>query len=240
MKQMPDDHQMPDSIIVHDFTAHGGSPTATPGRRRRVSPESKLRFVLHVGLIDIEPAIWRRLETADITLFKLDQILRLAFDWPDAEAHLFDTPLGFFSDAQHGLNQRGFADHIGDQRRVRMHDLFPDTQADRSITYTYDVDNERWQHRCHCEAILEADLNRRLPRCLAAAGRPPFLEIGGAHAYQDFLNALRDPQDPRHGEAQTIWNDFWPPDSDPATVDAQAIDVILHRYTLGMARGQIF
>ena len=238
---MPDDNTPePDNIIVHDFTAHLKSSATTPGRRRRVSSEQSLRFVLHISLNDIDPPVWRRIETADITLFKLDQILRLAFDWPDEETHLFDTSLGFFSGAGHDLNNRGYADHIGDQRRVRLHDLFPDTEEDRSLTYIYDVDTERWQHRCRCETILKADRTRRLPRCLDAAGRPPFLQIGGAEGYQDFIDALLDPHDPRHEDARDIWDDFWPPDSDPAEIDAQAIDMTLHRYALGMARGQIF
>jgi len=67
---------------VFDF----GAPKA---RKRRPKP-SNLLYQFKITLLDIEPAIWRRIQVPDCTLTDLHEYIQAAFGWENYHLHQFE------------------------------------------------------------------------------------------------------------------------------------------------------
>ena len=94
--------------------------------------------------------------------------------------------------------------------------MLEDTGA-RTIQYVYDFGDD-WDHSIRIERVYEAAPGMTYPRLLKATGACPPEDVGGAWGYEEFLEALTDPDHEQH-EDMVHWSggDF---DAEDAGIDS--------------------
>ena len=150
-------------------------------------------YRLKVTLRRSRPPIWRRVEvSADVTLFKLHQILQIVMGWTDSHLHQFERGNTYYGepDPEFGMQRQN-------ERRVQLAEVLRKPK-DR-MHYEYDF-GDGWDHDVVLESITLAGPGDPLPRVLAGKGACPPEDVGGLGGYYDFLEALRDPKHPEHDD----------------------------------------
>ncbi|MGH9866979.1 MAG: plasmid pRiA4b ORF-3 family protein [Candidatus Polarisedimenticolia bacterium] len=174
-------------------------------------------YKLKVTLQDSRPPIWRRFEVpADVTLFKLHQILQLVMGWTDSHLHQFrrgETLYGE-SDPEFGIRRRN-------EKRVRLAEVLLKPK-DRMV-YEYDF-GDGWQHDIVLEDTPSPEPRVRYPRVLAGKRACPPEDIGGMWGFYGFLEAIRDPKHPEHEEML----EWWGSDFNPEEFDVEEVNLVLH------------
>jgi len=84
-----------------------------------------------------------------------------------------------------------------DERKYRLGDLVPGERS--QFAYNYDF-GDYWQHVLVIEKTLPPQEGIRYPVCLAGARACPPEDVGGISGYDNFLQALKDPDHPEHQE----------------------------------------
>ena len=186
------------------------------GKNGALAPEI---YQIKVTLLDTSPPIWRRLLVpSDLNLAQLHDVLQVAMGWEDGHLHEFRAggrrfgppdPVDQFS-----------ADDVGDERKVRVFDLFGRTGA--KALYTYDF-GDTWEHSIILEKRLPVAPNMVYPRCTDGQLACPPEDCGGIPGFYDLLDALRDPT---HEEYQEM-RDWVDDDYDPEVFSIEAVNRIL-------------
>lgn len=182
------------------------APEPTPAPRRATAPVAALE--LEVTLLDMEPAVWRRVVVpASISLRDLHDVLQVAMGWDDAHLYQFtvgDTDYGDVEDMEDlGNVDTKLADLVG---------------PGDTLGYTYDF-GDSWEHAVRVLGTTTAGG----PHCLDGGGACPPEDCGGAPGYEHLLEVLADPAHPEHDElAEWIGRPV-----DPAAFDPEAADTAL-------------
>ena len=135
-------------------------------------------YQLHVSLLAISPAIWRRLLVrSDTTLADLHYTLQIAFDWSDSHLHRFVIHGKAYGIAQPG--GIGFAD---DPRQIRLCDL--GLRINTRFHYEYDF-GDLWRHQLRLERLQPLEDTRTYPACSGGARAAPLEDCGGPWAFLD-------------------------------------------------------
>ena len=168
---------------------------------------------LKITLEDVEPQVLRRIEVPlAIRLDRLHATLQVALGWTNS--HLWELRAG---ETGWGIPDRDWGDGPHDAAKARLIDVLEDTGR-RSLTYLYDF-GDGWEHTVRIERVVAAEPGVLYPRLVEAKGRCPPEDIGGPPGYEEFLEAIADPEHERHDEI-TEWHSA---DFDPANVDVVAI-----------------
>ena len=61
-----------------------------PKTPKRQLKKSKFLYQFRITLLDIKPAIWRRIQVRDCTLTAFHEAIQTAFGWLDYHLHEFD------------------------------------------------------------------------------------------------------------------------------------------------------
>jgi hypothetical protein len=148
---------------------------------------------IHVQLDDIEPPIWRRLlAPLDTTLADLHYILQAAMGWTDSHLHDFNVGGLTYGDADLLGGERNEDEpRIYDAHEVRLRDF--GYEPGTSFTYTYDY-GDGWRHTVTLEALVVAKPAPKTSTCLDGARCCPPEDVGGPHAYAEFLRVLFSPE----------------------------------------------
>jgi hypothetical protein len=180
----------------------------------------RLIYRLHIQLLEVRPAIWRRIEIrANATFWALHVAIQNAMGWTDSHLHDFELP-----NADGGEpTWIGMPDIDDEEWREVRTDY--DERLDRWLhdpgelfNYNYDY-GDRWCHEIRIEAIEAAPPRIRYPRCLAGERACPPEDVGGVSGYETFLEAIADPSHEEH-EMYATWigRKFDPERFDPAKV----------------------
>jgi hypothetical protein len=152
-------------------------------------------YQIQVTLDGIHPPIGRRiLVPGNITLLKLHDILQIVMGWEDYHLHMFTIEgsiygnprddeygdLGTLDEASFTLNQVVY----GEKQR---------------FTYEYDF-GDSWDHTLLVEKISPPEEGIRYPVCLKGKRACPPEDVGGMWGYENFLEAIRDPNHDEHEE----------------------------------------
>lgn len=97
----------------------------------------------------------------------------------------------------------GFYDGPMDAKKLTLEKLLNQTGT-RTIQYVYDFGDD-WDHNIRIERVNEAMPGMTYPRLLKAAGACPPEDVGGAWGYEEFLEALADPDHEQH-EDMVRWS----------------------------------
>lgn len=175
-------------------------------------------FQIKITLRDSNPPIWRRVLLAeDTTLARLHYIVQDAMGWYDSHLHHF-----MVGDVYYGIPDEDPYYEGRDERRVTLGDVAPN-QGD-GFVYEYDF-GDSWEHLILVEKILPHDPTRQLPFCLEGARACPPEDVGGIWGYENFLEALDDPDHNDHDlYLEWIGGDF-----DPDEFDLGSINKILKK-----------
>jgi Plasmid pRiA4b ORF-3-like protein len=139
-------------------------------------PPAVAVYQLHASLLEISPAIWRRLLVrSDTTIADLHYILQIAFDWTDSHLHRFVIYGKDYGIAQ--LGGIGFADN---PHQLRLCDLR--LRINGRFRYEYDF-GDLWQHQLRLERILPLEHTGRYPSCTGGARAAPPEDCGGPWAF---------------------------------------------------------
>ena len=109
---------------------------------------------------------------------------------------------------------RGYG--VLDEQRFTLAQVAPG--AGGSFEYEYDF-GDSWQHIIDVEGIGEPAADVSVPRCLEGERSCPPEDVGGIWGYQEFLEALRDADHPKH-----TTNVEWIGDFDPERFDVQSVN----------------
>ena len=176
---------------------------------------ARLRIILN----DVEPMPMRHIEVPlKIRLDRLHEVIQAAMGWTDT--HLYEFRVG---DAGWGEpDPDGIYDGPMDAKKITLEKLLDQT-ATRTIQYVYDFGDD-WDHSIRIERVNEAAPGITYPRLLKATGACPPEDVGGAWGYEEFLEALADPEHEQH-EDMVRWSggDF---DAEDAGIDS-----IVERFT---------
>jgi len=175
-------------------------------------------YQLKVTLQEIQPPIWRRiLVWEDATLTQLHRILQIVMGWEDYHLHQFEIGRRIYSvpDPDDDLYER----KVIDESRVRLREVVP--RVGTGFEYLYDF-GDSWRHDLLLEAIVLPDPGTPYPRCLAGERRTPPEDVGGLPGYEDYLEALADPEHKEH-ENVLRWRGPFDPEVFPLTAVNQQL-----------------
>lgn len=156
----------------------------------RPAPSIPTRLVVRIDLLDVEPAIWRRLELAsDLTLADVHHVLQASMGWSDSHLHQFIQG----TDRDHRVNpfvtdveveQGGEGVREGD---VRLDQVL--VEIGDVLYYDYDF-GDGWEHRLLVEEVVQAADSAPRARLLDGARACPPEDCGGVPGYEQLLAAL--------------------------------------------------
>jgi len=190
-----------------------------------MSNKSNQIYQIKVTLDDTHPPIWRRiLVPAHTTLLKLHDILQIVMGWEDYHLHMFTIEGSIYGDPAN--NEYGDLGTI-DEANYKLSQVI--YQEGQRLSYEYDF-GDSWDHTLLVEKILPPQEGVRYPLCLKGKRACPPEDVGGVWGYENFLEAIRDPNHDDHEEYLTwIGGKF-----DPEAFDLEEVNTRLRR----MGRGR--
>lgn len=133
-------------------------------------------YQLHVLLLKISPAIWRRvLVPSDQSLADLHHILQIVMGWDDTHLHRF-----LIHGKTHGISREGGLCFSSNPKQIRLSDLH--LRIKERFLYEYDFE-AFWQHQIRLENILPFSSTKTYPRCIGGVRQAPPEWCNGPLAY---------------------------------------------------------
>jgi hypothetical protein len=164
----------------------------------RPPTKADFRCQFKITLLDIKPAIWRRIQVPDCTLAELHEYIQGAFGWENYHLHLFEidgmkygqpAPKEFDTDLDYE-----------DEAQVVLSGLLPKSAKQVRWIYEYDF-GDCWRHEVLFEGFPPADPKAKCPLCLEGERACPPEDVGGTTwGYEEYLEAMADPDHERHDE----------------------------------------
>ena len=168
---------------------------------------------LRITLDDVRPQVLRRIKVPlAIRLDRLHLAIQAAIGWTNS--HLFEIRA---RDTGWGLSSPDWGDGPLDARKANLFQLIEETGV-KSVKYLYDF-GDGWEHTVRIERIAPAANGQSYPRLVETKGRCPLEDIGGPYGYQEFLEALSDPDHERREEFEE-WTHMT---FDPNVVDTRKL-----------------
>ena len=167
----------------------------TSASKARRPPAQPIQiYDLHVELLDVTPAIWRRLLVPDwMTLDQFHHILQFAMGWTNSHLHRF-----VIGGMQYGIPEDEWPElDFTDDRLVTLRSCLG--TSIREFGYEYDF-GDGWMHSVEVKGVGPADKLHRYPACIGGANACPPEDVGGPPGYAAFLEAIRDSSHPDHEE----------------------------------------
>jgi hypothetical protein len=168
---------------------------------------------LKITLDDVEPKVVRRVEVPlSIRLDRLHAALQAALGWTNG--HLWEFRIG---ETGWGLPDKDWGDGPNDASKTTLIGVIKDTGAKR-LAYLYDF-GDGWEHTIKIEYIVAPEPGASYPKLVEATGRCPPEDVGGPPGYEEFLEAVADPNHERHAEIK----EWFHADFDPKVVNVAII-----------------
>ncbi|NJN73587.1 MAG: plasmid pRiA4b ORF-3 family protein [Limnothrix sp. RL_2_0] len=159
----------------------------------------------------MRPPIWRRVQVrSDATLGHLHWVIQLAMGWTHSHLHSFSV-----QGVEYGtlMSDLGFDElDMCNEQPVKLSTII--TGEKFKFFYTYDF-GDSWEHEVLVEKVLTTETNIDYPICIKAKRACPPEDCGGTWGYQEFLEAIKEPEHPLH-ESLLEWVDgsFDPDDAE--------------------------
>jgi len=156
---------------------------------------------LKITLKDVKPPVWRRvLVRDDITFYKLHRIIQHAMGW--FESHLYEFRLGEMIIGEKD-DDWDFYDRyeVKSAKRIKLSSM--NFAPKDKFRYVYDF-GDNWRHDIVVEKVFDPEEGVKYPVCIGGKRNCPPEDVGGPWGYEDFLEAIQDPQHPEH-ESMLEW-----------------------------------
>lgn len=180
---------------------------------QQASDDKAAVYRIKITLQDTDPVIWRRIETKDVTLEKLHEVIQTAMGWTNSHLHQFEIAGTRY---MHPRFMMGDFDDMGaiDYSGIRISDLVSQHGSKLRMGYEYDF-GDGWQHAVVLEKVTESETGAKYPRCIDGARACPPEDVGGVYGFADYVAAITNPHHSEHDELLE-WNGPF----DPAQFDA--------------------
>jgi hypothetical protein len=171
-------------------------------------------FQLRLVLVDVTPAVWRRLLLpGSVRLDKLHRMFQAAMGWENHHLHYFE---------------------IGGDRFGTQFDDFPEGEldekdatvlraigAERRFFYEYDF-GDSWTHEVVVESLSRLPLGLKFGVCVDGQNACPPEDCGGPPGYADLLEVLANPAHDEHEHMRSwVGGPFDPEEFDLALANAR-------------------
>lgn len=179
---------------------------------RRVSGHREAVYRFKIKLQDADPAIWRRIETKDLTLEKLHELIQTAMGWTNSHMHQFEFAGARYTDQRFMVNDFddfGAISYSG----MRVSDLVAKHGAKLRMGYEYDF-GDGWQHEVTLEKVIDSEPGISYPRCIDGERACPPEDVGGVYGFADYVAAIMNPNHSAHVELLEWNGPFDPADFD--------------------------
>ena len=196
----------------------GFNPPKTVKRRLT---KSDLLYQFKITLLDIKPAIWRRIQVPDCTLVELHEYIQAAFGWWNYHLHQFEIDGVPYS--QPAPDGDDFGLDFEDETQVVLSKLLPKSAKRTRWIYEYDF-GDGWQHEVLFEGFPPSDPKAKYPLCLEGERACPPEDCGGPWGYADYLAAIADPEHEEHEEMLE-----WRGPFDPEAFDAEQATKVMRK-----------
>ncbi len=187
-----------------------GKPTMKSARQVNERGDATYRF--KITLQDADPVIWRRIETKDVTLGKLHELIQAAMGWTNSHLHQFEIAGTRYTDPRlmmNGFDDFGAISYSG----MCVSDLVAKHNSKLRMGYEYDF-GDGWQHEVILEKVTESEPGVRYPRCIDGERACPPEDVGGVYGFADYVAAIMNPNHSEH-DVLLEWNGPF----DPAEFD---------------------
>ena len=146
---------------------------------------------LKVTLRGIRPPIWRRIQVAStIDLRRLHDVIQETMGWTQSHLYAFEI------DGEQYGEPSPYSDlPMRSAKSVPLRRIAPEAGA--RFLYTYDF-GDNWEHLVLVEKVLPPERGVSYPRCLTGRRACPPEDCGGIWGYQEFLEAIEDPEHEEH------------------------------------------
>jgi len=153
-------------------------------------PPGQPVFQLRITLQNIHPPIWRRLLVpGSVRLDRLHRMIQAAFGWEDYHLHAFRI-----GDAAYGMLGDDAPEEELDETAVTV---LAALEEIRSFDYEYDF-GDSWEHEVVVEDFWRAPLGLKFGVCIDGQKACPPEDVGGFPGYEEFLEAVADPEHDEH------------------------------------------
>ena len=169
----------------------------SPKTRKRRPTKSGLLYQFRITLLNIKPAIWRRIQVTDCTLTDLHEYIQAAFGWWDYHLHRFE--IDGVRSSQPAPDGDDFDLEFEDETQVILSNLLPKSGERTWWIYEYDF-GDGWRHDVLFEGCPPLDPKMKYPLCLEGERACPPEDCGGPSGYVDYLAAISDPNHEQHEE----------------------------------------
>ena len=157
-------------------------------------------YQLRIRLTDLQPPIWRRVLVEDCTLLKFHKIIQASMGWDNLRMWLFEIEGKEYGD---DVMDDAFEREFISARKSKL-SRFIEAGTER-FQYTYDFE-DKWIHTIDVEKTLKADPKVKYPECIDGKRACPPEGCGGPCGYENFLDALSNPED-TDLELTSVWMD---------------------------------
>ncbi len=153
------------------------------------------------------------------TLLKLHDILQIVMGWEDSHLHVYTIEgLTYGNPEDDEFGDLGTLDEANTQLSQVIYG------EGQRFSYEYDF-GDSWDHTLLVEKILPPEEGIHCPQCLKGKRACPPEDVGCAWGYENFLEAIRDPNHAEH-EEYLMWvgGEF-----DPEDFNLEGINAMLRR-----------
>ncbi len=155
-------------------------------------------YQFKISLRGINPPIWRRIETLDVTLAKFHEAIQTAMGWTNSHLHTFEIGRVRYTDPR--MLDEGFPDASEKSyAKIKIADLIDSHGPKLKLNYLYDF-GDHWEHDVKLEKTTDRLPTVQYPRCLAGSRSCPPEDVGGIHGYKHFLDAIGNPEHEEHDD----------------------------------------
>lgn len=176
-------------------------------------------YQIKITLDHINPPIWRRIQVpGNVSLLQFHFILQIAMGWTNSHLHEFQIGEERFGTSFED-DWGGPEYELKEEEQYQLEQVIP-ARGD-SFSYLYDF-GDSWEHTLEVEEILSPSAAQSYPRCLSGARACPPEDVGGPWGYEDFLEAIKNPDHPEHEDyLRWIGGAFEPEAFDPEQRDLE-------------------
>ncbi|MCK9296599.1 MAG: plasmid pRiA4b ORF-3 family protein [Desulfobulbaceae bacterium] len=166
-------------------------------------------YQLKISLLGTDPVVWRRVQVpGSFSLAKLHDVIQLSMGWDDSHMHQFIIGKELYGRPSEEEDWEGTK--VFDERKTRLSDL--KAKIKKKFIYEYDF-GDSWQHEIKVEKVIAAkETILKHPILLAGERACPPEDVGGIPGYEEFLAALKNPEDEENAEILDWYGEEYDPD----------------------------
>ena len=170
--------------------------TKTASASKAATTQGAPAYQLYVELDRVKPKVWRRLLVpVTIELPLLHVMLLRGMGWEGGHLHEFVFGHDHYGPSEPGLE----LEQVDDEDGVTLRDALG---ARRSFQYVYDY-GDNWFHKVKVERVVMPAEPIAKALCIGGENACPPEDVGGAPGYDEFREALADPNHSEHEHFKT-------------------------------------